>query len=172
MTIAVADHCEKLQAIVAVQDKIPLASKILALVQAPGDKAIALIEYHDGTFLWELESDRPALSDVEQALCRLTSDLGQAGLVPADLRPWNILYQPTLKDFRCIDWGFAFLIGGCRYGKTDDHLKERGHASSSEKEIDTIDAEKTLRVLRQPDQLEAEWNHPSGHFTWRPPPWE
>ncbi len=171
-TIAVTDYYKKLKSIVAVQNQIPLAARIHRLIRVSEDQAIALIEHHDGILLWELESDRPRLFEVKKFLDQLISDLRKAGMVHADLRPWNILYHPVSRMFKCIDWGFSFPIGGTKCDKTSAHLIERGHVSKNENIIDLIDADKTLKVLKHPDRLEAEWNHPPGFFKWKPSPWK
>lgn len=165
------DYRKRLSDIRQVQNQIPEAAQILEILQGQGDQDVALIEKLDGTLLWELETNRPQLGMVTEALDTLVLNLQHAHLVHADIRPWNIIYQDRDSSFRCIDWGFAFFLGDTKYGKTGAHLSARGHQKTVEKEIDRIDADRTITVLKCPHCLESLWNHAPDQFKWRPKPW-
>jgi serine/threonine protein kinase len=123
--------------------------------------------------LWESDDNSAFLPQLPKALSQLLNSLGKVGLVHGDIRPWNIFYDTTNKEFKIIDWGFSFFIGEnltqSPFWHLRDHLKSRGHNISAPATIDTTDAEKTLQVVGGSLRYEDAWFHNAEEMTWRPP---
>jgi serine/threonine protein kinase len=141
-----------------------MAVQILDVVE----KRIFVVERAPGVLVWEMEDSLPFVSAIETHLDVFVSSLHQMGLVHGDIRPWNIFYDHEQQVFKVIDWGFSFFIGDNLDQKTSGHLSGRGHANTPLLQIDSIDAQRTLQVLRGAISYEDAWNHKPHETEWRP----
>jgi hypothetical protein len=148
----------------AVQDQLPMAAKILEIVE----NRVAIVERVGGTLLWELEDNLPPVSEINHALGLFVSCLMRVNLIHADIRPWNVFYDSTRKEFRVIDWGFSFFNGDQVDPKTRGHLQGRGYRDTPHQAVDGMDATKTVQVLRGEVSYESAWHHGPNEMEWRP----
>ena len=119
--------------------------------------------------MWEIEDkdDLPSVKSLDDALQGIVRELRNSNLVHSDIRPWNLFYSET-KEFKLIDWGFSFFIGNQPFGNTTNHLRDRGHSERPHKDIDSVDAQRTLQVFKSEISPEDAWNHKYPSWSWRP----
>jgi serine/threonine protein kinase len=154
--------------IIQVQNRLPFVPK-LSYFQGP----IFLMENCRGHLLWEMEDARQFSSLLPSALRSLVAALDRVGLVHADIRPWNIFFDPASREFRVIDWGFSFFsdcdLGAEPFWHLRSHLRARGHSLASPMQVDRLDAEKVLQVVSGGLCYEEAWRHEPGEIAWQPP---
>jgi hypothetical protein len=153
--------------LIEIQEQVPMAAKLLHVAES-----VFLLEECAGTLLWEIEDNSAFIGQLPRALDQLVASLGRVKLVHADIRPWNIFYEPTTKRFKIIDWGFSFFIGQNihepPFWHLRDHLRDRGHDINAPHKIDGVDAQSTLRVSKGELRYEDAWKHPTGEMEWFP----
>lgn len=159
------DQVERFKAIKGIQDQLPHAAKILEIIDN-----IVITEKVHGKLLWEIEDkvDLPSEESLESELLSIVGELKNSNLVHGDIRPWNLFYNSETKDLKLIDWGFSFFIGKRLFGNTQNHLNERGHSGRPHADIDSIDAQRTLRVFKREISPEKAWDHKEKSWSWRP----
>ena len=138
--VAVSDsqNVTKLQAI---QSRIPHMVPIAARYED-----IFLFRKASGRLLWETDLiDNMNL--VENQLHEFANATSGLGMAHADIRPWNIYYDPGV-GVQVIDWGFAIFpdVVGLSAGILN-HLSACKHTGHKTSEIDKYDVVDAVRLM-------------------------
>jgi Phosphotransferase enzyme family len=154
------EHLRKIQAI---QDLIPHVAKIHEIVER-----IVITGAAPGTLLWGLETAPNHVQSVLSCLHAIRVALLHVGLVHADIRPWNIMFDQAPGHATLFDWGYSFFINEKPFGNLDAHLAGRGFDRSIGHEITRQDIDNCIAMLETRKSPEEIWNHGVNEFSWRP----
>jgi len=153
---------EHIRRIAQVQDGIRHIAKIREIIGH-----IIVYDEAPGELVWESEQ-RPPVTAFDRMGQEFLSDLRRTNLVHADIRPWNVFFEPKTQSFTFIDWGFSFFIGD-QIDHLRCHIQSRGHALSDGFSISQKDLEFNVQILQGTTTPETAWRHSSAEFEWRPP---
>lgn len=158
-----AGMLEHLRRIESVQDQIPHVARIHEFVDT-----IVVIEEGTGTLLWELETAPQHIATIRAAVEETSRALRQIGLVHADVRPWNLVFEETAGKLTLFDWGYSFFTNEPSFGNLDAHLAARGFDRTRGHDITQHDIEACLAILEGSRRPEDIWHHQHWEFWWRP----